>query len=402
MASAGYAAMGVRLTFLCMAFLSGLMSGGCGGRQKSPASSAPEVGVVPVEPQKVVLTSDLPGRVSPYTIAEVRPQVSGIIQKRLFKEGVDVKAGDILYQIEPAPFQAVFDNAKAGLARATASLPATRSRAQRYKELLADRAVSQQDYDDAASLLEQARAEVEYWKAQLETARINLDFTRVTAPISGRIGRSSLTDGALVTAYQPTSLATIQQLDPIYVDVNQSSAELLRLKRRLESGELSADAQNGKSVRLVLEDGSRYALEGTLQFREFTVDPATGSFTLRIVVPNPQYLLLPGMFVRAEVQEGIAQDAILVPQQGVSRNPKGEPVGLIVDEAERVQQRMLTLDRAVGNKWLVSSGLSPGERLIVEGMQNVRPGMAVRTVPSELGSAAISGEKINQSAATKN
>jgi membrane fusion protein (multidrug efflux system) len=226
--------------------------------------------------------------------------------------------------------------------------------------------------------VEQARAEIEYWKAAVEGARINLGYTRVIAPISGRIGKSSLTDGALVTAYQPATLATIQQLDPIYVDVTQSSAELLRLKRHLETGRLSADRTNGRKVRLLLEDGTPYPLEGTLQFRDITVDPATGSFTLRIVVPNPQHLLLPGMFVRAVVQEGIAAQAILVPQQGVSRNHKGEPVALVVDEAGKVQQRMLTLNRAIGDQWLVSSGLSAGERLIVEGMLNVRPGAAVK------------------------
>ena len=259
----------------------------------------------------------------------------------------------------PLPFRWRYDSAKASLGKAQANLPSIRLRAERYKELLVDKAVSQQDYDDAAAAVEQARAEIEYWKAAVEAARINLGYTRVTAPISGRIGKSSVTDGALVTAYQPTSLATIQQLDPIYVDVTQSSAELLRLKRNLEAGRLSADGANGRKVRLLLEDGTPYPLEGTLQFRDVTVDPATGSFTLRIVVPNPNHLLLPGMFVRAVVQEGIAEQAILVPQQGVSRNPKGEPIALVVDEAGKVQQRMLTLNRAIGDQWLVSSGCRP-------------------------------------------
>ena len=223
----------------------------------------------------------------------------------------------------------------------------------------------------------------------MKAARINLGYTRVTAPISGRIGKSSVTDGALVTAYQPTVPVTIQQLDPIYVDVTQSSAELLRLKRNLEAGRLSANEQNGRKVRLLLEDGTPYPLEGTLQFRDVTVDPATGSFTLRIVVPNPKHLLLPGMFVRAVVQEGIAEQAILVPQQGVSRNPKGEPVALVVDEAGKVQQRMLTLDRAIGDQWLVSSGLSAGDRVIVEGMLNVRPGAAVKAVPWDSPKAGV-------------
>ncbi len=334
-----------------------------------------------IEPRQVELTTELPGRTSPYLVAEIRPQVNGIIKKRLFREGSDVKAGQLLYQIDPAPFQVALDSAKASLGKAQANLPSIRLRAERYQELLADKAVSQQDYDDAAAAVEQARAEIEYWKAAVAGARINLGYTRVTAPISGRIGKSSVTDGALVTAYQPASLATIQQLDPIYVDVTQSSAELLRLKRNLETGRLSANGANGRKVRILLEDGTPYPLEGTLQFRDVTVDPATGSFTLRIVVPNPRHLLLPGMFVRAVVQEGIDAQAILVPQQGVSRTPKGEPVALVVDEAGKVQQRLLTLNRAIGDQWLVSSGLSAGERLIVEGMMKVRPGATVKVIP---------------------
>jgi membrane fusion protein (multidrug efflux system) len=229
----------------------------------------------------------------------------------------------------------------------------------------------------------QAKAEVEYWKAAVEAAQINLGYTRVTAPISGRIGKSSVTDGALVTAYQAATLATIQQLDPIYVDVTQSSAELLRLKRHLETGRLSAGGENGRKVRILLEDGTPYPLEGVLQFRDITVDQATSSFTLRIVVPNPKHLLLPGMFVRAVVLEGIAPQAILVPQQGVSRTPKGEPIALVVDESGKVQQRLLTLNRAIGDQWLVSSGLSAGDRVIVEGLLNIRPGAAVKAVPWE-------------------
>jgi membrane fusion protein, multidrug efflux system len=361
-----------------------ILLGGCGrgdGKQATPP--VPEVATVTIQPQQIELTTELPGRTSPYLVAEIRPQVNGIIKKRLFQEGSDVKAGQLLYQIDPAPFQVALDSAKASLGKAQANLPSIRLKTERYKELLADKAVSRQDYDDAAAAMEQARAEIEYWKAAVEAARINLGYTRVTAPISGRIGKSSVTDGALVTAYQPTSLATIQQLDPIYVDVTQSSAELLRLKRNLEAGRLSADGKNGKKVRILLEDGTPYPLEGALQFRDITVDSTTGSFTLRIVVPNPKHLLLPGMFVRAAVQEGIAPQAILVPQQGVSRTPKGEPVALVVDEAGKVQQRLLTLNRAIGDQWLVSSGLSAGDRLIVEGMLNVRPGATVKAVAWE-------------------
>jgi membrane fusion protein (multidrug efflux system) len=360
-----------------------ILLGGCDrghGQQAGPAP-VPEVATVTIQPRQVELSTELPGRTSPYLVAEIRPQVNGIIKKRLFREGSDVKAGQLLYQIDPAPFQVALDSAKASLGKAQANLPSIRLKTERYKELLVDKAVSRQDYDDAAAAMEQARAEIEYWKAAVEAARINLGYTRVTAPISGRIGKSTVTDGALVTAYQPTTLSTIQQLDPIYVDVTQSSAELLRLKRLLETGRISADAANGKKVRILLEDATPYPLEGTLQFRDITVDPATGSFTLRIVVPNPKHLLLPGMFVRAVVQEGIADRAILIPQQGMSRTPKGEPVALVVDEAGTVQQRMLVLNRAIGDQWVVSSGLSAGDRLIVEGMLNIRPGATVKAVP---------------------
>lgn len=360
-----------------------MLLGGCGQGQQAMPNQVPEVVTVTIQPQEVELTTELPGRTSPYLVAEIRPQVNGIIKKRLFKEGSDVKAGQLLYQIDPAPFQVALDSAKASLGKAQANLPSIRLKTERYKELLADKAVSRQDYDDAAAAMEQVRAEIEYWKAQVEAARINLGYTRVTAPISGRIGKSSVTDGALVTAYQAATLATIQQLDPIYVDVSQSSAELLRLKRNLEAGRLSADGKNGRKVCILLEDGNLCPQAGTLQFRDVTVDQATGSFTLRIVVPNPKHLLLPGMFVRAAVQEGIAPQAILVPQQGVSRTPKGEPIALVVDEAGKVQQRMLKLNRALGDQWLVSSGLKAGERVIVEGMMKVRPGAAVKAIPWE-------------------
>jgi membrane fusion protein, multidrug efflux system len=357
-----------------------ILLGGCDRGPGMQSPPVPEVATVTIAPQQVELSTELPGRTSAYLVAEIRPQVNGIIKKRLFQEGSDVKAGQLLYQIDPAPFQVAHESAKASLGKAQANLPSIRLRAERYQELLADKAVSRQDYDDAAAAVAQARAEIDYWQAAVEGARINVSYTRVTAPISGRIGKSSVTVGALVTAYQPTSLSTIQQLDPIYVDVTQSSAELLRLKRNLEAGRLSANEASRRKVRLLLEDGTPYPLEGTLQFRDVTVDPATGSFTLRIVVPNPKHLLLPGMFVRAVVQEGIDPQAILVPQQGVSRNPKGEPVVLVVDEAGKVQQRMLTLNRAIGDQWLVASGLSAGDRLIVEGMLNIRPGAAVKAV----------------------
>jgi membrane fusion protein (multidrug efflux system) len=361
-----------------------LLVGGCGrgqGQQAGPRP-LPEVATVTIQPQQVELTTELPGRTSPYLVAEIRPQVNGIIKKRLFREGSDIKAGQLLYQIDPAPFKVALESARASLGKAQANLPSIRLKTERYKELLADKAVSRQDYDDAAAAMGQAQAEIAYWQAQVEAARINLGYTRVTAPISGRIGRSNVTDGALVTAYQATVLATIQKLDPIYVDVSQSSAELLRLKRNLETGRLSNHGKNGRKVRLLLEDGTPYPLEGTLQFREVTVDPTTGSFTLRIVVPNPQHLLLPGMFVRAVVKEGINEQAILIPQQAVSRDHKGNPLALIVTQQGKVKMRELTLDRAIGDQWLVSSGLASGHRVIVEGMLKVRPGMAVKVALS--------------------
>jgi membrane fusion protein, multidrug efflux system len=371
-----------RYIVLGAVLLNGLWLIGCDRRiEAQSAPEVPEVAIVAIQPQRVELTTELPGRTAAYRIAEIRPQVNGIIQKRLFQEGSDVKAGQLLYQIDPAPFQVAYDSAKASLGKSQANLPSIKLRVERYKELLVDKAVSHQDYDDAAAAMEQAHADIAYWKAAVEAARINLSYTRVTAPISGRVGRSSVTDGALVTAYQPMSLATIQQLDPIYVDVTQSSSELLRLKRNFETGRLSTNGKDQRNVQLLLEDGTPYPLAGTLQFRDVTVDPTTGSYTLRIVVPNPENLLLPGMFVRGVVQEGVAEQAILAPQQGVSRTPKGDPIALVVDESGTVQQRMLTLNRAIGDKWLISSGLSAGERVIIEGMLNVRPGAVVKAVP---------------------
>jgi membrane fusion protein (multidrug efflux system) len=389
----------VRLLVLATILSGGFLPGGCERRaQAPPPPPVPEVAVVTVQAEPVVLTTELPGRTSAFLVADIRPQVNGLIQKRLFTEGSDVKAGQSLYEIDPAPFQAALDTAQAALSRSEATLPSIRSRVERYKDLLADRAVSQQDYDDAASALNQAEADIQYWKASAQTARINLGYTHVTAPISGRIGRSSVTDGALVTAYQPVPLATIQQLDPIYVDVPQSTAELLRLQRRLEDGQLNRDGANRKKVKLLLEDGTKYSQEGTLQFRDVTVDPTTGSFILRIVFPNPKAILLPGMFVRAVVEEGIHEGAILVPQQAVSRDLKGNPLTLVVDAEQKVQQRKLALDRAIGDKWLVSSGLAAGDRVLVEGMQKVRPGAAVKAVSF----AAAGAEGASSGAAQSN
>jgi len=361
--------------------LVGSVLAGCNsGPPPSPPQVAPEVAVISVSPTPVSLTTELPGRTSAYLEAEVRPQVSGIIQSRRFEEGQDVVAGDVLYQLDPARYQAVYEQAQAALAVAEAQVPALRARAERHAKALPERAVSQQDYDEAAAALKQGEATVALRAAEVESARIDLSYTSITAPISGRIGKSDVTVGALVTANQPSPLATIRQFDPIYVDVTQSSAELLRLKRAFESGTLSANGDQ-RTVRLLLEDGTPYPLEGALQFRDITVEPTTGSYTLRIVFANPEHLLLPGMFVRAIIQEGTATQAILVPQEAVSRNPKGEAVALVVDGEGKVQQRMLTLSRALGNQWLVSAGLTAGDQLIVEGTLRARPGTAVKVVP---------------------
>jgi membrane fusion protein (multidrug efflux system) len=356
------------LSILC--FLIAASGVSC-SRTQAPPSQLPEVTTVTVARQPILLTTELPGRTSPYLIAEIRPQVNGLIQKRLFTEGSDVQAGQELYQIDPAPFQAALDNTKA-------ILPALRSRADRFKEALVDKAVSQQDFDDADAALKQA-------EAALETARINLNYTHIVSPISGRIGKSTVTDGAIVTAYQPLALATIQQLDPIYVDVPQSTTELLRLQRRLEDGRLTGGGTNANEVQLILADGTKYPSAGTLQFRDVSVDPTTASVILRAVFPNPNGVLLPGMFVRAVVKEGVNDQAILIPQQAVSRDPKGNPMALIVDASGKVKQQMLSLDRAIGDQWLVSEGLAPGDQVIAEGMQKVRPGAVVKAVPFDEG-----------------
>ena len=379
--------------------LTGILIMGACGQQTAPGGpprgGPPEVAVVTMQPQRLVITTELTGRTAANRVAEVRPQVSGIIQKRLFTEGADVKAGQALYQIDPAPFHTALDNAAAALSRAEANLSAIRPRADRLRQLLADNAVSQQDYDDAAAALKQTEADIRYGRATVETARINLGYTAITAPISGRIGRSNITEGALVAAYQPLPLATIQQLDPIYVDVPQATTEVLRLRRRAEDGGFRRNGEIRNKVRLLLEDNSPYPWEGALQFRDVTVDPTTGSVMLRVVFPNSQGVLLPGMFVRAVVEEGVNPKALLIPQQAVSRDHKGNPFTLIVDAAGKVRQRMLTLDRAIGNAWLVLSGLAPGERVIVEGMQKVKPGASVKVVPFEVGSEKKRGEGKN-------
>ncbi|MGE8296329.1 MAG: efflux RND transporter periplasmic adaptor subunit [Pseudomonas sp.] len=341
---------------------------GCQESSAPQTQQTPQVGVVTLEAKPYALTSEVPGRTSAYRIAEVRPQVNGIIQKRLFTEGSEVKAGQQLYQIDPATYEAAFKSAQATQLSA-------KSLADRYKLLVNDKAVSQQAYDEARAASLQA-------DAALEQARIDLRYTKVLAPISGRIGRSAVTEGALVSNGQAGAMATIQQLDPIYVDVTQSSKELLRLRRDLAEGRLQKAGESAAKVALKLEDGSRYAHEGTLEFSEVAVDESTGSVTLRAVFPNPDHLLLPGMFVHAELLSGVKQNAILAPQQGVTRNPRGEPTAMVVNAENKVEQRVLKADRTAGSAWLVEDGLKEGDRLITEGLQFVQPGVEVKAVPA--------------------
>ncbi|OQX16301.1 MAG: efflux transporter periplasmic adaptor subunit [Desulfobulbaceae bacterium A2] len=346
-----------------------------------PPASTPEVGVMTIASAPVTLTIELPGRTSPHMVAEVRPQVGGIIQKRLFTEGSDVKAGQVLYQIDPTTYQAAYTGAKASLAKAEANLTTVRLKAERFRELVAIKAVSQQEYDDASAVLKQVEADVAVSQAAVDAARINLDYTSVKAPISGRIGRSTVTDGALVTASQAASIAVIQQLDPVYVDVTQSSADLLRLKRNLANGEIKGMSASQAKVKLLLEDGSAYPHEGTLKLSEVAVEQDTGSVTLRALFPNPDQLLLSGMFVRAILEEGTREDAILVPQRGVTRSPNGSALVMVVGTEDKVEPRVIKVSQAVGNNWLVSDGLKVGDRVILEGIQKARPGTSVKVVP---------------------
>jgi membrane fusion protein (multidrug efflux system) len=364
---------------------------GCGQNQKGQGQQPGgpiEVTVVTIAPQPVTLTTVLPGRTNPFLVSEVRPQVGGIVLKRLFKEGGEVKAGQPLYQIDPATYQATYDNAKATLAKAEANAQPARLKAERYAKLVKVNGVSQQDNDDAQAAYRQTEAEVIAAKAALDTARISLGYTRVTAPISGRIGKSSVTPGALVTASQATALATVQQTDPIYVDVTQSSADVLRLQRELARGTLKKSASGGAKVKLIFEDGSEYAHEGALQFSDITVDQTTGVITLRALFPNPEHMLLPGLYVRAVLEEGIEEQAILVPQTAVSRDAKGAAQTLVVKEDGTVELRPIAVSRVIGDKWLVADGLKAGDKVIVEGLQKVRPGAKAKPVEAAPANAA--------------
>ncbi|MEE3923534.1 efflux RND transporter periplasmic adaptor subunit [Pseudomonas viridiflava] len=374
--------------FLCRrhvmtAFLSISILTGCGKPPGGPPPSpgTPEVGVLSVQAQRVVFSTELPGRTAPFMIAEIRPQVSGIVQKRSFTEGSTVKAGQVLYLIDPATYRATYNSDLAALAKAEASLTSVRLKNERYKELAALDAVSRQDYDDAVSSLGESRADVASAKANVESSRINLACTQVNAPITGRIGKSGITPGALVTANQTSTMATIQQLDPIYVDVTQPSAALLRLKKSLSNGEIQKSGATAAKVRLKLEDGSLYPLEGTLEFSDVTVDQDTGAITLRAVFPNPNADLLPGMYVRAVLEEGFKEQGLLVPQQAVSRDSTGKPMAYVVGKDNTLERRELTTDRAIGDQWLISRGLNVGDQLVVDGQQRASAGVKVKTVP---------------------
>lgn len=358
------------------AILIGLLSG-CSepAPQAQAAPGLPEVGVYQIQSQSLALVTELPGRTTDFRQAEIRPQVSGILQKRHFTEGQQVSAGELLYQIDPAPYQAALATAEANLSRAQAAATNAEQRLKRLQGLIASQVVSQQDVDDARATVLQAEAEVQAAAAQRQVARINLDYTRITAPIAGQIGRSMVTEGALLTANQGEVLATIRQLDPIYVDLTQSSSELLQLRRQLSGAQ-----QQAVSVKLALEDGSQYPAAGELQFSEASVDPSTGMVTLRAVFPNPDRLLLPGMFVRASLAQAEQSNVVLVPQAAVQRLPKGATQVLVVNNEQQVEARQITLGRSHQQYWVVQDGLAAGERVVVAGLQKVQPGAQVNAV----------------------
>lgn len=373
-----------RVSLLSSLIISAVLLTGCdnsGNQQAQP--QAPQVSVHVVHSEPLSVTTELPGRTSAFRVAEVRPQVSGIILKRNFVEGSDITAGESLYQIDPATYQAAWNSAKGDEAKAEAAAAIAHLTVKRYVPLLGTQYISQQEYDQAVATARQADADVVAAKAAVENARINLAYTKVTSPIDGRIGKSSVTEGALVTNGQADAMATVQQLDPIYVDVTESSNDFMRLKQEsLQRGD------DSKSVQLIMENGQPYSLKGSLQFSDVTVDESTGSITLRAVFPNPQHTLLPGMFVRARIDEGVNPQAILVPQQGVTRTPRGDTTVLIVNAQNQVENREVTAAQAIGDKWLITSGLQNGDKVIVSGLQKVRPGVTVKATEDTAASAA--------------
>jgi len=366
-----------------------LLLAGC-GQQTAPPAQTPVVTVVTVHTQSVPYTSEVPGRVNAKLVAEVRARVDGIVLSRDFTEGADVKAGQRLYQIDPAPYQAALASAQASLAKAQANLMSVTAQAERYKILVAANAVSKQDYDNAVAAQGQAQADVAAGQAAVDTARINLGYTRVTAPISGRIGISNVTPGAYVQASAATLMSTVQQIDPVYVDLTQSSLDGLRLRDALAKGQLQSAGANRAQVQLTLEDGSLYPLPGTLQFSDITVDQSTGSVTVRAQFPNPKHLLLPGMFVRARLTEGISNRALLVPEAAVMHDQKGEAVALVVGTDNKVAVRTVNASRTLGSNWVVESGLQDGDHVIVGGIQHVRPGVTVKSVEAAAAPGAAS------------
>lgn len=352
------------------------------GKEAGGPPPPPEVGVITLAPRAVAITDQLPGRTAAYRIAEVRPQVTGIVQKRLFVEGGEVKAGEQLFQIDAGSYRAAYESADAALKRAEAQAVSAKLLQERYAPLMAANAVSQQENDDAIAARARADADVASARAQVANARINVVYTQVLSPITGRIGRALVTEGALVTSAQESPLATVQQLDPIYVDITQSSTEMLHLQRQLASGELTKDNDNQAEVGLTLEDGTVYAERGRLKVSEVSVDPSTGSVLLRAVFPNPKRELLPGMFVRAQLTRGTRSAALLVPQRGVSRNAKGEATVMVVDKDDKVNERVVTADRAINGEWLITDGLTAGERVVLDGLQKIKPGSPVKAVPA--------------------
>ncbi|MBY4599597.1 efflux RND transporter periplasmic adaptor subunit [bacterium BD-1] len=363
---------------LFLAGASGALLAACGGEAAPPAMPTPEVTVVTLKAQPVPLTRELAGRTVPFLVAEVRPQATGIVKQRLFEEGGLVKAGEVLYQLDDATYRAARDAAAANLARAKASATSARLAAERSTELVAAKLVSQQDHERTVAAAAEAQADVAAYQAALQSAEVNLGYTRIVAPISGRAGKSSVTQGALVTANQETPLVTVQQLDPIYVDLAQSSSELLQLRRDMEAGKV--EAAEGVAAKILLEDGTPYAEPGRLEFTDVTVDPSTGSYALRVRVPNPGNLLLPGMYVRAVVELGTRPDGVLAPQQGISRDPKGNATALVVTPEGKVEARVVQASRTIGDQWLVDAGLAAGDRVIVEGLQKVQPGGNAKAV----------------------
>lgn len=373
----------IRTTIVFLPFLvTGLLAGGCkdSAQQTAPAGVPVEVNVVTLKQQPVNLAVELPGRTAAFRVAEVRPQVGGIIQKRLFIEGSEVKAGQLLYQINPDTYLAGFDSAKAALAKAEAQEHAARLKAERYRTLVRTKAVSEQEQIEMDASWKQAVADVAAAKAALATARINLEYTKVTAPITGRIGKSTVTEGALVTAQQSAALSTIQQLDPLYVDVSQSSAELLSLKKEVAAGLATGGEKPKSEVKVLLEGGGEYRHAGSLEFSDVTVNQTTGTVTLRAIVGNPDQELLPGMFVRARIAKGVKSEAILVPAASLNRNTKGQATVMVVNKQSVVENRIVQTSQNVGDQVLISQGLVGGEQVIVAGLQKIKPGVAVKAV----------------------